>query len=356
MFIIIGLLLKEYLYKMFYKIEYFFLIPTIAKSLTAHYSEKKIRLNISDPIKQFSNTSNKCIVSNEKSMKSKFDNFKKKCHETFRDTYKFDNDIPNYREEFGELMTEIMISDHDISNTNILGFSEFHTNVFLFKMYLNEMFKPQGNRSDSEMSTNRLMKKAQIIKFLKYYQTRFAEDVIFNDKNIDFSSLEDDKLWNYFKQMILFDSTFGLAIFMNQFVGLLFRYIHLRKRLLEFSLSDDDKDDLEDQKDDLKDEVKKTYDDNTKIFKNWDKNKNDEYINYLRFLQKLQYTDDNGNKTVVLNNLINTIFQDLDKKIIKKPTFTFNCLKPLGSAEKTNDEGVVVDVDIDYRSSYMDSI
>jgi len=349
--LILGLLLKEYLYKLFYKVEELIFLPLVIP-LALQYSKKKENLEISDPIKQFTNTSNKCAVSNEKSMRTKFDDFKKKFHETFRDEKGFYKDIPNYREEFAELMTEIMISDHNTSKTNILGYTEFHTNVFLFKMYLNEMFKPN----------NRLMTRSQIVQFLEFYQRQFGENVIFKKANINFESLEEDELYNYFKQMILSDENFGLAKLMNQYISLLFEYIYLRKTLTQLLINEnqdnDDtknqKDELEKKKDELEKKVKTTYDNNTKIFSSWDKKEDDTYINYNKFLEKIQYVNDNGNITVMLNNLIRTIFQDLDKKIVKKPTFTFKCVKPSeSSAEQMIDEEFG---DLDYRDLYMKNI
>ena len=79
-----------------------------------------------------------------------------------------------------------------------------------------------------------------------------------------------------FKEIVLYDSSIGLTSIIQEFHGLLDEYCEIREDIEQLKFSGD-KDALKDREKDKKEfakKVKKTYDNNTKIFKMWDNGKN----------------------------------------------------------------------------------
>lgn len=286
---------------------------------------KKKNFKMSEPIKQFQKTTNTCIVARTNEFENKFKDFKKKFHETFRDTTKFDKDLPNYQEEFAELITELLLSEHDTSKVNIMGFTEFHTNVFLLKLFIKEMFEIQGTRKDDEMSELYLISNAQIIQFFKDIYLNRPGNLLSNMYDMGtIGNLPESELKKLFKKVIIFDTSFGLAHYMNTFVKLLINYISILEKLI---INKDDNQ-AKAEMNNLKQLVKSTYDNNTKIFDKWNKQEDGRYINYIKILQKIKKSNgsgESGDTQFILNTLFTSLFQDLDKQVIKNAEFEYNC-------------------------------
>ena len=246
-------------------------------------------LVIAGALGEFDSVSKDCIVKNTDFFKT-FKNFQKKFHETFRDTDKFTDDMKNYKEEFAEVLTHILVSEHDTSKLNLLGFTECQTNVRLFKYFLGTLFRSTEIMNDKEIDKRKLISNQQIVNFLKFYDSRpdkleFPENI--DDINID---TDTETLRTMFKEIVLYDSSIGLTSIIQEFHGLLDEYCEIREDIEQLKFSGD-KDALKDREKDKKEfakKVKKTYDNNTKIFKIWDdgkssyKNKNNMKANIKR--------------------------------------------------------------------------
>lgn len=294
-------------------------------SISSYYANKKKNFKISEPIKQFHKTTNSCIVVRTNEFENKFKDFKKKFHETFRDLTDFDKDLPNYQEEFAELITELLLSEHDTSKINIMGFTEFHTNVFLLKQFIKEMFENQDTRKDKEMSELYLISNHQIITFFKeIYLNRPNNKLNSTYDAGTLSNLPESDLRKLFKKVIIYDKSFGLAHYMTTFIDLLINYISILEKLI---INKDDNQ-AKEEMNTLKDLVKSTYDNNTKIFDLWNKQENNRYINYNKILKKIKKSNDSGKQgdtKFILNSLFTSLFQDLDKQIINNAEFKYNC-------------------------------
>ncbi len=258
-------------------------------------------LIIAGALGEFDSVSKDCIVKNTDFFKT-FKNFQKKFHETFRDTDKFTEDMKNYKEEFAEVLTHILVAEHNISNLNLLGFTECQTNVRLFKYFLGTMFQSTGIMSNKEISKRKLLSNTQIVQFLKFYNNR--PDKIEFPENIDDLTIDTDEktLRTIFKEIVLYDPSIGLTSIIQEFHSLFDEYCRIREDIEKLKFSGD-KDALKDREKDKKkfaDKVKKTYDDNTKIFKKWDdgkqtyKNKNNMKSNVKRpYFEKIfEISDD----------------------------------------------------------------
>ena len=238
-----------------------------------------LRLVIAGALGEFDSVSKHCIVKNTDFFKT-FKNFQKKFHETFRDTDKFTDDMKNYKEEFAEVLTHILKSEHNTSNLNLLGFTECQTNVRLFKYFLGTMFQSTGVMNTKEIDKRKLISNSQIVHFLHFYNSR-PDKLEFPEKleeiNLD---TEEQTLRTIFKEIVLYDPSIGLTSIIQEFHGLLDEYCKIREDIEQLKFSGD-KDALKDREKDKKEfakKVKKTYDNNTKIFKMWDDGK-DSYKN-----------------------------------------------------------------------------
>ena len=231
-------------------------------------------LVIAGALGEFDSVSKDCIVKNTDFFKT-FKNFQKKFHETFRDTDKFTDDMKNYKEEFAEVLTHILVSEHDTSKLNLLGFTECQTNVRLFKYFLGTMFQSTGIMNEKEMDKRKLISNQQIVNFLKFYDSR--PDKLEFPENIDnVENMDTETLRTMFKEIVLYDSSIGLTSIIQEFHGLLDEYCKIRDDIEQLKFSGD-KDALKDREKDKKEfakKVKKIYDNNTKIFKMWDNGKN----------------------------------------------------------------------------------
>ena len=244
----------------------------VVKEKFLGFSGIMLGLVIDGVLKEFDSVSKYCIVEN-KNFEKIFNNFQSKFHETFRDTDNFTNDMKNYKKEFAEVLTHILISEHDVSKLNLLGFTECQTNVRLFKHFLGILFQSTGIMNKKEIIEKKLISNDQIVKFLQFYDSR--PDKLEFPENIDDINTDTETLRTMFKEIVLFDSFIGLTSIMQEFHGLLDEYCEIREDIeqLKFSGDNDGLKDREIDKNEFAKKVNKTYD-NTKIFEMWDNDEN----------------------------------------------------------------------------------
>ena len=224
-----------------------------------------------------------CIVKNTDFFKT-FKNFQTKFHETFRDTNKFMDDMRNYKKEFAEVLTHILKSEHDTSKINLLGYTECQTNVRLFKYFLGTLFQATGTLNDDEIKKQKLISNAQIVNFLKLYNTlphklQFPEDL----NEIDENNTDEQTLKTIFKEIVLYDPLIGLTSIMQEFHGFFDEYVKIEN----LKLSKGSSSEVKEEKKKLYNKVKKTYDNNTTIFKMWDDDKNT-YKNKINIMTNIK--------------------------------------------------------------------
>lgn len=225
----------------------------------------------------FDGASNRCAVSRV-DFNRQFDDFKRKFHETFRDNLKFTDDIPNLREEFGIMLTAMLMVNHeDKSKLNLLGFTEAQTNAKILRNYVNELTKVQGNRSDDEMKRARLLTDDQVDKFLSNYRNSLNNVAVEDKKQISLMNKGEQRV--AFKKIIYEDPEFGFIAMLMKFDSFVSRYAVIREAIEQAKQQDNDdvKDQKEDEKNNLKNEVKDFYDGHDGaglIFRRWDNNRN----------------------------------------------------------------------------------
>lgn len=248
-----------------------------------------LRLVIAGALGEFDSVSKDCIVKNTDFFKT-FKNFQKKFHETFTDTSNFTNNMKNYKEEFAEVLTHILVSEHDISNLNLLGFTECQTNVRLFKYFLGTLFQSTGTMNDTELNKEKLVSTEKIKKFLTNIYNNLPIKMEFPEELENANNMDETTLRTMFKEIVLYDPSIGLTSIILEFHGLLDEYVKIREDIEQLKFSGDN-DALKIREDDKKQFAKRvqiTYDNNTKIFKMWDdgkssyKNKNNMKTNIKR--------------------------------------------------------------------------
>lgn len=242
---------------------------------------------IANELGAFEGASNRCAVSRV-DFNGQFDDFKKKFHETFRDNTGFAEDIPNLREEFGIMLTAMLMANHeDKTKINLLGFTEAQTNAKLLRNYVHELTEVQGDRSDRDMGRARLITDEQLKNFLSMYRNGINKVHVEDQKEISAMNPIEQRV--AFKKIIFEDPDFGFIAMLTTFDSFITRYAAIREAIEHAKMMDDDdlKDAKEDEKDEFADEVKNFYDGHDGaglIFHRWDDGDNSyENKNILKY-------------------------------------------------------------------------
>lgn len=253
--------------------------------------------------------------------------FKKKFYETFKDYKNFDRDIPNLRERFAIMITKILVSNHqDKTKLNLLGFTDAQMGARLFRQYLNELTKVQGDRTAKYMKDKWLFTDKQVEDFIfgKYKQD--GRNVPVKDQR-EYKTVQEHR--DIFKTIIVKDSVFGFEVLFKDLQTFMIQFFTLRESIeqaKERGDDDDAKKSGEDALDALEKMVKTRYDDHDGaglIFKTWDKS-NDSYFNKNRMKYNISQTFFHQIMYPIANDMTNDIVEICDyshyypKKIVTR--------------------------------------
>lgn len=236
-----------------------------------------------------------CIVPNS-NFHSTFVKFHKKLYDTFKDNTKFTEDIVEYKQEFWNVLTQLLLSEHDLFKINDLGFTELNTNTMVLQSFLRNVFRDTSQMTYKEVKGKKLINNDQVRAFLQTYPTP--------PLNVDTISVNNLRL--EFKKVILDDQVYGLNVLCNEFRNKFTEYSEIRKKIETLK---QDNQDVKTEEDKLQ-SFSRTI--NKAMFNAWN-NKDKSYWNMKKILNNID----------TLNTLLN-----IDTSNIELDTIKESCLTP----------------------------